>query len=817
MRAMQHLDSAPSARGEWLVPVLAGLVAGTALQLRQPELWEASIYACFALLVSASAGFVAIKSRAPWLRVGMALLAGALLGFGATGWRATVFEAGALRPALEGIDLIVEGTVAAMPQRSDAGLRFVFDVDSAATPAGEPVALPPRLSVGWYGAFPFGASGRTPEKEPPEVRAGERWRLALRLKAPHGGVNPFGFDYELWLWERGIQATGAVRDGRGAPPSVRLDDGRWRHPVERARQAVRDAIVLQVADRPLAGVIAGLVTGDQNAIERADWDVYRATGVAHLMSISGLHITMFAWLAAALIGALWRRSGWLCRRLPSPTAALAGGLLLAGAYALFSGWGVPAQRTIWMLATAAVLRLAALRWPWWATALLAMAVVVAADPWALLQGGFWLSFVAVSVLFLVDPGREKDEQPDDSRARRFWRRIAGLLHEQWVVTVALTPLSLLLFNQVSIVGLVANLLAIPWVTLVVTPLAMLGVIAAPLWTVAAQAVRGLGWWLQWLAGLPLATVSLAAPPLWAGVAGVAGGVLLAMRLPWRARLLGLPLLLPVLLWQVQRPLPGEFDLLAADIGQGNAVLVRTATHGLLFDAGPRFSADSDAGHRVLLPLLRALDERLDLVMLSHRDLDHVGGAPAVLAMQPQAALTSSVEPSHALWAQRPGRRCEAGQRWSWDGVAFEVLHPAPADYDQPARSNAMSCVLRVVSAGGRSALLAGDLEAAQEAKLVAAGAPLAADWLLVPHHGSKTSSSGVFLDAVKPGLAVVQAGYRNRFGHPAPEVLTRYSARGIAVVDSSHCGAQLWRSGEPAQAICQRTDDLRYWRHRPPG
>ena len=393
-----------------------------------------------------------------------------------------------------------------------------------------------------------------------------------------------------------------------------------------------------------------------------------------------------------------------------------------------------------------------------------------------------------------------------------------------MVTLALTPLTLLLFGQVSLVGFVANLLAIPWVTLVVTPLALAGVLWAPLWSLAAMALQPLAAFLQWLAAWPLAVAFVPMAPLWAGVAAVVGGALLAMRVPWAVRALALPLLLPALWWQPVRPAPGQFELLAADIGQGNAVLVRTATHALLYDAGPRFSRESDAGHRVLVPLLRALGERLDLLMLSHRDSDHTGGAAAVLAQQPQAALTGSIEAEHELQALRPATPCVAGQRWDWDGVAFEVLYPAAGQGTTAAagkasapavRTNAASCVLRIATLGAAPAvaLLVGDIEQAQEQALVARAAPLAADVLLVPHHGSKTSSSAPFLDAVQPRTALVQAGYRNRFGHPAPEVLGRYQERDIRVVESARCGAATWRSVQPLQVRCERDAGRRYWQH----
>lgn len=548
---------------------------------------------------------------------------------------------------------------------------------------------------------------------------------------------------------------------------------------------------------------------------------------------------MFAWAASLLIGALWRRSARftprLCLVLPAAAAGALGGLLLATLYALFSGWGVPAQRTIWMLATVILLRQGGRQWPWLQTWLLAMAVVVALDPWALMQAGFWLSFVAVGVLFATDSGAarahgeravaqfDSKKQPEDGR---WWQRrprwldsVGRAMREQWVVTLALTPLSLLLFNQVSLVGLLANAVAIPVVTLVITPLAMLGVAWAPVWSLAAWSVGGLAIFLQWLASWPLASVSVAAAPLWCAAAGVAGGGLLATRLPFHFRALGLPLLLPVLLWQPARVAPGQFELLAADIGQGNSVLVRTASHTLLYDAGPRFSRESDAGHRVLVPLLRALGERLDMLMISHRDIDHIGGAQAVLAMQPEASLVSSIEDAHPLQTLRKASRCVAGQRWEWDGVAFEVLHPVAADYDAASKSNAMSCVLRISSSapgGSRAALLVGDIESPQELRLATSvPASLQADFLLVPHHGSKTSSSAVFLDAVRPQWAVVQSGYRNRFGHPVESVVARYEERGVRLVKSPQCGAATWQSLRPGEILCQREQGKRYWHHEP--
>ena len=804
---VQHVTALPG-----LAAGLVGLLAGTAAQLQQATLSSALVYVCFVLAALSGYTLTAITKIAGWRQGVVVLLACGLLAYGVTGLRASAFLASALNPALEGRDIAVSGVVAALPQRNETGVRFRFDVESARLD-GRALALPPRLELAWYSGV-FGRGDGSGEfmgelqRQPEPVMAGERWQFTVRLKAPHGALNPHGFDYELWQWEQGVQATGYVRAGPKDPAPHRVGVT-WLHPVDWARQQLRERIYQQVPDIRVAGLIAALVVGDQGSIERADWDVFRATGVAHLMSISGLHITMFAWLASALVGWAWRRSARLCLSFPAPSAALLGGVLLAVAYALFSGWGVPAQRTVLMLTTMGGLRLVGLRWPWPLVWLLACGVVLAVDPWALLQAGFWLSFVAVGVLFATDSGASYSIK--STAARRF----GALLHEQWVITLALTPLALLLFGQVSMVGLLANVLAIPWVTLVITPLAMLGALVPDIWALASGAIEVLGICLRWLAAWPWAVVSVAQAPAWAGAAGVLGGAIVAVRLHWSLRLMGLPLLLPVLLWQAPQVPVGQFELLAADIGQGNAVLVRTAHHALLYDAGPRFSRESDAGHRVLVPMLRALDVRLDTLVLSHRDSDHTGGAEAVLLMQPQAQLLSSIEEDNVLQTLRPAIRCVAGQRWLWDGVDFEVLHPQPEDYGPTRKTNAMSCVLRI-SNGQTSALLAGDIEQAQEAALVAHGAQLRADVLLVPHHGSKTSSSAIFLDAVAPRLALLQVGYRNRFGHPAEMVRARYQERHIKVLDLPRCGAIGWQSVRPQESSCQRQMLARYWHHRVP-
>ena len=800
-RRVQSLD------GTRLALIAAAWLAGVAVQLQQPALPGAPALATAGAVALA---LLVVAWRWPRLEA-LALPALATLGCVWTSALAQQRLQQVLDPALEGRDVELTGVVASLPRHVADGVRFVFEVDEARL-GGEPVDVPRRVSLGWYRGWHDDALLAAPAFD---VEAGQRWRLVARLRAPHGPRNPHGFDVELWLFEQGLRATGYVRTTASTPPPELLarDAG---HRVDRWRQRVRDALFARVDDPRAAGVLAGLAVGDQAAIARTDWDLFRDSGTAHLVAISGLHVTMFAWGAAALIGALWRTSERLPLVLPAPTAARWGGVAAAAAYAVFAGWGVPAQRTVWMLATAALLASLGARWPWPLVLAAAAVVVSVADPWALLQPGFWLSFVAVGLLMASGPASAYGPTPVAGWMARLGAAVRGGVRTQVVATVGLAPLTLVLFHQVSLVGLAANLVAIPLVTLLITPLALLGIVVPPAWDVGAALVGALAQGLAWLTALPVAVWTAAVAPWWVQLGGLVAALLLVAPLPWRVRALALPLVLPLLWPAVERPPAGRFELLVADVGQGSAVLVRTHRHALLYDAGPQYSRDSDAGPRVLVPLLRALGvRRLDTLVLSHRDGDHVGGAAAVLAALPVGEVVSSLADDHPL-RQRgvPHRRCDAGQRWTLDGVSFEVLHPRAEDHARPLKPNALSCVVRVADAKGRSVLLTGDIEAAQEAALVArVGDALRSDLLLVPHHGSRTSSSGAFLDAVAPQVALVQAAYRSRFGHPAPDVLARYDARSIAVVRSDRCGAWTWRDGE---AGCERERGRRYWHWTPP-
>ena len=775
--------------------------------------WQAVLPGAAALAGAASAGvalmLVAYGGGVRWRA--LAPVGAFLLGFCWAGWQAGARLADALAEADEGRDLHIVGIVGRLPQPVENGVRFDFLVERAGQ---ADAAVPEHLSLVWY----RGWRRETDVVEvaelhgAPQLHVGERWRLTVRLRRPHGNVNPHGFDYEAWLLENGIRATGHVRP---APDNLRLAEfvATPRTLVERLREHIRERFERRLAGRPYAGILTALVIGDQRAIEATQWRQFSRTGITHLMSISGLHVTMLASLAYALVSGLWRRQPGLLLRLPAQRAAVIGGFAAALAYCLIAGFAVPAQRTLYMLAVVAVAlwteRTAA------ASRVLALAllVVLLLDPWAVLTAGFWLSFGAVGVLFYVGGGR---------LGNRHWLHDWG--RTQWAVTIGSLPVLLLLFQQFSLVSPLANAVAIPVVSFVITPLALvaavppLGFLLEPAYWVT----EWLMWGIAWLADLPWAVWQQHEPPLWAWLTGLAGCAWLLLPRGFPARWLGLLALLPVLLAQPERPAPGAARLTVLDVGQGLAVHVQTAGHDLLYDTGPIYTPEANAGSRVVLPYLRGSGvQRLDGLVVTHQDTDHSGGAEAVLDEVPVGWLMSSLAFEHPLSAV-PVRAlpCQAGQAWTWDGVRFEVLHPPAAQLATPTRkTNDMSCVIMVGNARGR-VLLTSDIEALSERDLLLReGGRLHADVLLAPHHGSRTSSTPEFIAAVGAATVIFPVGYRNHFGHPRADVVERYRLTGAALRGTDAEGALsivLDAPGKPGEAgnlpvAGERAPRWRYW------
>ena len=732
-----------------------------------------------------------------WRRPGAAFLPALALGFLWAALLAHHRMADWLPPELEGRDLALTGVVASLPAVNERGVRFELDVESAADPR-----VPEKIQLTWY------AGKREEGAQVPAVHPGERWLLTVRLRRPHSSVNPGGFDYEAWLIERGIGATGYVRPKDEARLLGRRNSLSDR--IEQAREAVRERFLAELGPTPAAGILAALAVGDQHAIPAEDWKLFNRTGVTHLMSISGLHVTLVSGLLAWLVGVAWRRTPALALRLPARKAAAVAAIAGAFGYTLLAGFAVPAQRTFYMVTVVALaLWTGRIASPLRVLAL-ALAVVVLLDPWAPLSPGLWLSFGAVFLIFYVAGGWGAA-----GRGPLAW--LAQAARVQWAITVGLAPAALLLFGQLSLAGPLANAVAIPLVSVVVTPLALLAaaVPAGAVLGLAAWLVQGLLQFLEWGAALPGALWQQGTPEPWAVLLALAGvaWVLAPRGVPWRTA--GLALMAPAFALAPPAPAPGEAWITTLDVGQGLSVLVRTATHTLLYDAGPAYGPEADSGGRVVLPVLRGAGlARLDTMVLTHEDGDHLGGAQTVLDSVEVDALRTSLPPAHPLHAlAQAAARCAAGESWEWDGVRFEFLHPGP---ERGARRNNQSCVLRVSAAGG-SMLLTGDIERAAEADLVGRAASLRSDVLLVPHHGSRTSSSAAFVGAVAPRWAIVAAGYRNRFGHPVPEVLERYRGAGAEVVRTDLDGAvEVRLTADGARLTTERARRPRYWRSATP-
>ncbi|MDR1708445.1 MAG: DNA internalization-related competence protein ComEC/Rec2 [Candidatus Accumulibacter sp.] len=733
-------------------------------------------------------------------RRAVALCACALLGFAWAAWRAEIRLADELPAEWEMRDIELTGVVAELPRRSGLSERFAFAVESVETPGAR---VPRRILLSWNLAAGEAGEENGTAAEAARLRPGERWRLTARLRRPHGSANPQGFDYEAWLLERGFRATGAVL---ARAPAERLAGfvARPAYAVERLREALRRRFLAALPGAPHAGVLVALAIGDQRAIPEAQWETFRRTGITHLVSISGLHVTMIAALCALAAGFLWRRAGRLMLWLPAQKAAVAAGALAALAYSAIAGFEVPAQRTLYMLAVVALALWSGRNLGAGRTLPLALLAVLVIDPWAALAVGFWLSFGAVALLFFAGSARLGGAPGETgllhgARAG-LWRWGAA----QWAVTVGSLPLLLLFFQQFSLVSPLANAVAIPAVSFIVTPLALISALLPwdPLLQLDHWLLSLLMDWLDWLSGWPV--WQQAAPPPWAVALALVGVAWLLLPRGFPARWLGLCLVAPVLALPPPRPPPGEAWIDALDVGQGLAVLVRTARRDLLYDTGPGYGGGGDAGSRIVAPYLRAVGvKRLDALVVSHRDQDHAGGLESIRAHGPIGRFLTSIPGIGA-------EPCIAGQSWEWDGVRFAMLHPLAADYADPARRpNAMSCVLRV-EAGGGVFLLTGDIETGDERALVArAGRALRADALAAPHHGGRGSSSPRFVEAVSPREVIFSAGYRNRFGHPRPEILHRYPAARHWRTDRD--GAVHVILGKETQVSSWRGERPRYW------
>ncbi len=694
------------------------------------------------------------------------------------GAHATLKLNNVLPPTLTGQDISVSGNITGLPQQQDQRLRFLFQPDNSPS-------LPKTIRLNWY--YP-------PLQQP---KAGEKWQLTIRLKPPYGMVNPGNFDYEGWLFQQGIGATGYVRSH---PHNQRLASAN-RYAIGVWRQTLLSKLQNSAPDTAQRALIEGLTLGVRDNMSPQQWQVLRDTGTSHLLAISGLHIGLAAAIGFFIGRWLWAAVSPLCLRLPAQQFGALLAMLFALAYALLAGLSIPSQRALIMVSVAMLailLRRRVLSYQLLAIGLLAVLIW---DPFAVMSAGLWLSFAAVAVIIYVSQNRHPINK---------WHW-AGI--HVWIA-IGLTPLLLVFFNSTALLSPLANLFAVPVVSLLIVPILLLAIVvmiineswSQPLWQIADWLLASLWQLLTVLADIPQALWQTASLPMSIVVITLIGFIWLMAPKGWPARWLGLLLLLPLIFYQPDRPDKGAVWLSVLDVGQGLAAVIETESKTLVFDTGPAFG-DFNTGDAVVLPFLQHRGvNTLDMLVISHGDNDHIGGAQAVVNAMPVKTIRSSVPAALAN-----ATACRAGQHWQWDDVEFRFLHPSP---DSSGSENERSCVLKVSSRHG-SILLTGDIEKQAEASLIKNYKnALPATIMLVAHHGSRSSSSVAFIDAVSPQSAVIASGYNNRYKFPADVVVQRFIDRGIPLFNTADSGTLLFRLdvGRSSTPLRWRQQDRKLWR-----
>ena len=770
--AAQAVGSEVPAQGAAIAHVLAmapfgamvafALLIGAAAALACPKL---PALACLWIALTFGA-YGWARGRRVWRWLGVVSV-----GFALTGLHAAYALSLQLPADWERREATVSGRVVELPAHEVRRTRFLFRVDDDAE---QPAPLRGRLlRLSWY------SQDRV---ERAALRAGQRWHWHVRVRAPRGLRNPGAPDAEKYALMQRLTATGYLLEPGGArllAPAAGLDALR-----ERLSDRIAEAVVA-----PSSRYVRALALGDTRGLDERDWEILRANGLTHLIAISGFHVGLVAGFFALIVRGLWRMWPTLGRRWPRPVAAALAATAGALMYTALAGFALPTVRTMLMIAVVAGVR--ASRRPSDAVAALALAAIAVLlfDPLALLGAGFWLSFLGVAWLLWCLP----HGGPRRSLLREF-------MSAQGVATLGLLPLCVALFGQASLAGPFANLFAVPWWSLVVVPLALIGTALDLLWTGAgegawrlAASCFDLSWPLfEHLAGSGLALCWLPEPHWFALPLALLGAFWLLLPRGVPGKPLALLLWLPLLWPDRHLPEPGEAELTVIDVGQGLSVLVRTARHSLLYDFGPAVPDGYDAGERAVVPTLHGLGVRaLDRMVVSHADNDHAGGLDSVAQVFPAPDRRAPEGAGIAL-----ARACVAGQAWTWDGVRFRFLHPPP---HFPYLRNESSCVLRIETAHG-AALLTGDIGEVVERDLVRLDQQngtrdLHVDVVLVAHHGSSGSSDPSFVAATGARHALVSSGYGNRYGHPKPQVLARWRNAGAQTWDTSRGGALRLRLG----------------------
>jgi competence protein ComEC len=746
-----------------------------------------------------------------------------LLGFLYVFLHAQYIDRWQLPPRLEKQNILLTGYVDSLPTKKEQHISFDFIIT---TLNGTPIAQRPKVHLTWYkqhswGAPPPNSLSKSLPNILPNILAGDQWQFNARLKRPHSTLNPGSFDYEKYLWQHQIRATGNIIDDANviaATPNQPLPDAKQTPPTRywilRLRQQLENRINQALANRPLTPMITALVIGNQSGINKEEWQIFRDTGTSYLMAIAGLHICLAAGAVFILVRFLWRRHPYLALRLPAHEAAATFGLGAATLYSVLSGFSIPTQRALVMLIVFTSALLSRRHVNPWHTLCLALFIVLLIDPLAVLTQGLWLSFSAVILIFYVTAGRLR-------LAQSWWRKYSRM---QWAITLGLAPITLFFFAHASLLTFVANIIAMPGVCSFVVPLSILGalcLLAHPasllaqcgqiILLTAEKLLELIWWWLKWLA-MVLPQLNWQQPVFnwWCGAFAIVGVMLLLAPRGFCSKWMGLMWIAPLIFYTPATPRhPGEFWLSVLDVGQGLATVIRTSNHVLVYDTGPKFAA-SDSGETIIIPFLQtAAINKIDTLIVSHSDDDHSGGVTSIRRlMQVETILASDVAHS-SLTSSSPRRHgntsnstkithCHYGQEWQWDGVSFKILHPLP---NALVAGNDTSCVLRVTN-GEHSIMLLGDIPKTQEKLMIkratinhthyASDSPtpsLPTSVVVAAHHGSATSSSPTFVTATQPQYVVFAAGYKNRFNFPAASVVERYRQSGATMFTTAATGA----------------------------
>lgn len=728
---------------------------------------------------------------------------------------------------LEGEAIQVVGTIVSLPESQNEGIRFEFDIKQT-IPNGL-WTNPGKVLLSYYDSRdqPFASINRK------SFKVGDEWQFWVKLKKPRCYSNPGSFDKEKYYFQNRWQAQGRIllklpkkklgknKDSvknnsnnnddnnslaicKGHKPSLlnssidcspkKIKSDWFSCPIHRLRAMGLSKIRNVLENKPFCALITALVFGVREGITETEWQVFRDTGTAHLMAISGLHIGLVASVVYFLMQFIWRFLPQSLLIIPATWVSALMAILGSLIYALLAGFSIPTQRALVMITLFMFSTLLRRMGNAWRTYFISLMLVVLFDPFSTLSVGFWLSFSAVAMILYGIKGRL---QPSGIWWK--WGRA------QWVVFLGLMPITLGFFKQLSLVSPFANILAIPWVSFTVVPPALLGTAllfisesAGSFCLRLAEFFFSLLWpVLEFFAKMSKATWM---PLQITGVSLVAaflGCLILLVPRGFPGRFLGVIGLLPLFLATPITPSLGTAKFTLLDVGQGLAAVLQTNQHVLLFDTGPKFGEGSDTGARVILPFLENQGiKKIDAIVISHGDNDHIGGLISILQkMTIGTILTSERKPIEKIYSKLNNisynhlpeiKPCYAGQKWHWDGVLFEMIHP---DTKHNAKRNDMSCVLKI-KVGAQSVLLTADIEQPSEMQILEKyQEKLASSILVVPHHGSKTSSSLEFIQAVHPAYALIPVGYMNPYGHPKPDILDRYRYLNIPILDSVNDGA----------------------------